>query len=181
MNIISRNSMLDIAMPLRDSREEIDHIRPSSVVVIRSLSNKTMFDTPDEFYRQMNQSDVISLSSPSVHSSCANSPESGTIPTINHRRNSSQSSMFVCLVADYARSVPDKSTEIHGSISTNESDDDGYGSLSSSNRTLSFSSLSISSELFESTIDHTRDDNTQGYQRTYCFNRSCIFYCHVLH
>jgi hypothetical protein len=49
------------------------------------------------------------------------------------------------------------------SCSTNESDDDGYGSLSSSNRTLSSSSLSISSEFFESTPEQQQhEDNSPG-------------------
>jgi len=43
---------------------------------------------------------------------------------------------------------------------SNESDDDGYGSLSSSNRTLSVSSSSI--ESFEPTTDQQRDDSLLG-------------------
>ena len=46
------------------------------------------------------------------------------------------------------------------SCSTNESDE-GYGSLASSNRTLSMSSSSISSEPLEFTPDQ-RDDNPLG-------------------
>jgi len=47
------------------------------------------------------------------------------------------------------------------SCSTNESDnDDGYGSLSSSNRTLSISTTSLSSESFESVNDPPREDNS---------------------
>ena len=48
------------------------------------------------------------------------------------------------------------------SCSTNESDDTGYGSLSSSNRSLSTSSLSISSEFFESTTEQQREDSSLG-------------------
>ena len=45
----------DILAPLPISSKDI---RSSSVVVIRSISNKTSFESPDEFYRQMHQSDV---------------------------------------------------------------------------------------------------------------------------
>jgi hypothetical protein len=47
------------------------------------------------------------------------------------------------------------------SCSTNESDD-GYVSLPSSNRTLSRSSSSISSEPLEFTADQQRDDSPPG-------------------
>jgi hypothetical protein len=56
--------------------------------------------------------------------------------------------------------IPETKKQI--SCTTNESDDDGYGSLSSSNRTLSMSSSSISSELFEATTDQQREDNSSG-------------------
>jgi hypothetical protein len=56
----------------------------------------------------------------------------------------------------------DVCTKSQISCSTNESDDDGYGSLSSSNRTLSVSTSSISSEPFEGISDQQRDDNSSG-------------------
>jgi len=45
-------------------------------------------------------------------------------------------------------------TKTQISCTTNESDDDGYGSLESSHRTLSRSSSSISSDLCEHSLDH---------------------------
>ncbi|CAF2176654.1 unnamed protein product [Rotaria magnacalcarata] len=53
-------------------------------------------------------------------------------------------------------------TKTQLSCSTNESDDDGYGSLSSSNPTLSLSTSSLTSELFESVTDQQRDEHCSG-------------------
>jgi len=53
-------------------------------------------------------------------------------------------------------------TKTQLSCSTNESDDDGYGSIGSSNRVLSRSSSSISTESLESTTDQQRDDSSPG-------------------
>lgn len=64
---------------------ECHHTRGSSVVVIRSLSNKTSFDSPDEFYQQMHQSE-IARSFPTVFQRrYSSTPESSTIKYIDHR------------------------------------------------------------------------------------------------
>ena len=56
---------LDVVSPLPSSLTDGRDLRSSSVVFIRSISNKTAFDTPDEFYRQMRQSEMTP-SSPGV-------------------------------------------------------------------------------------------------------------------
>ncbi|CAF1283232.1 unnamed protein product [Adineta ricciae] len=129
----------DVLTPLPMSPGEYDDKRPSSVVVIRSLSNKTSFDSPDEFYKQMHQSEMMTSMSP-FRRRRSSTPE----PNMTQFRSTT-----AC-------------TKSQISCSTNESDDDGYGSLSSSNRTLSSSSLSVSSELFEATSEQQREDNVTG-------------------
>lgn len=49
---------VDVLTPLPTSPGDFHHAPGSSVVVIRSLSNKTSFDSPDEFYQQMHQSEI---------------------------------------------------------------------------------------------------------------------------
>jgi hypothetical protein len=153
--------LLDVLTPLpissSDSNSNNRDTRSSSVVVIRSLSNKTSFDSPDDFYRQMHES-VASSDSPNMfHRRHSSTPETSTVG------NSSFSSVLPSLInfADSHQFSPVPAcTKTQISCSTNESDDDGYGSLSSSNRTLSISSSSISSELFEATAaDQQRDDS----------------------
>ncbi len=50
--------------------------RSSSVVVIRSLSNKTSFDSADEFYKQMQQSEMTRSSPIPLHRRHSSSIES---------------------------------------------------------------------------------------------------------
>ncbi|CAF4549219.1 unnamed protein product [Rotaria sp. Silwood1] len=131
----------DVLTPLTMSPNDVNNCRTSSVVFIRSLSNKTSFETPDDFYRQMHQSDVQSTAFSKLFQRRMNSsPESN-----RHQFRLTS----VC-------------TKTQLSCSTNESDDDGYSSLSSSNRALSISSSSLASEQFESTIDQQREENFLG-------------------
>ncbi|CAF1121290.1 unnamed protein product [Adineta steineri] len=133
----------DVLTPLPNSASDCEDSRPSSVVVIRSLSNKTTFDSPDDFYRQMHQS-TMTVSSPPLHRRHSSTPDPNAPQTLRSP---------VC-------------TRSQLSCSTTESDDDGYGSLSSSNRTLSSSSLSVSSESFESTLDQQHEENILGSNQT---------------
>ena len=71
--------LLDILTPLPTSPSDCNDMRPSSVVVIRSLSNKTVFESPDDFYRQMNQSEIASSSLASLHRRHSSTPESSKI------------------------------------------------------------------------------------------------------
>lgn len=108
------------------------------LLVSRLSSNKTSFESPDNFYHEVPRLSVILPSrSPSYRR------HSATTITSNVSSNS---------LAPYLRSInltnglqykPTKSyTKSQISCSTNESDDDGYGSLISSNYTLSRSSSS---------------------------------------
>ena len=66
--------MLDTLTPLPPSPGYSGHTA-SSVVVIRSLSNKTSFETPDEFYQQMNQSELTQSTPTPSHRHRIASPE----------------------------------------------------------------------------------------------------------
>jgi hypothetical protein len=72
--------LLDIITPLPMSPSDSHNLRSSSVVYIRSLSNKTTFDTPDDFYRQMRQTEVVTPYSPTLlHRRRSASSESGIV------------------------------------------------------------------------------------------------------
>ncbi|UJR35506.1 hypothetical protein I4U23_028260 [Adineta vaga] len=150
----------DILTPLPKSPGDYDDKRPSSVVVIRSLSNKTSFESPDDFYQQMHQSAMTTSMSP-FHRRHSSTPESND-PQFRGTNTCTRTQL---------------------SCSTTESDDDGYCSLSSSNRTLSSSSLSVSSELFESINDQQREDNVNGSDKasnnTMMNNLISTFYSYV--
>ncbi|CAF2380997.1 unnamed protein product [Rotaria sp. Silwood2] len=130
----------DVLTPLTMSPSDVNNSRASSVVVIRSLSNKIPFESPDDFYRQMRQLEAPSTPSKLFQRRMNSSPESN-----RHQFHLTS----VC-------------TKTQLSCSTNESDDDGYNSLSSSNPALSISSSSLTSELFEPTIDQQREENCLG-------------------
>jgi len=140
-----KNEDNDILTPLPSSPYENHHCCPSSVVVIRSLSNKTSFDTPDEFYQQMRHENMTPLSPLSLDTS-RSSTDLGSM-------NEAFKPVPVC-----------EKRQI--SCSTNETEDDGYGSLSSSNRTLSISSSSLSSDFVECPSDPSRDGPTKRTTRT---------------
>jgi hypothetical protein len=70
---------LDILTPLPRSPGECDGSRPSPIMVIRSLSNKTVFDSPAEFYQQMQQLEVSRSSPISFHRRYSSTPESSKI------------------------------------------------------------------------------------------------------
>jgi hypothetical protein len=130
----------DILTALPSSPEDCDGgIRPSPIVVIRSFSNKSVYDSPAEFFQQMQQLETSRSSPISFHQRHSSTPESTNLQFGPTR---------VC-------------TKSQISCSTNESDD-GYVSLPSSNRTLSRSSSSISSEPLEFTADQQRDDSPPG-------------------
>jgi hypothetical protein len=116
----------------------------NSVGDIRSSSNKRIVESPDDFYRQMHQSKMIS-------SSPVRSP-----PTLSPFLRSINFTTGL-----YYRRI--SSTQISPSA-THESDDDGYDSLASSNRTLSFSSSSssVSSDFGEYSIDHQYENSSTG-------------------
>lgn len=61
------------------SPDDSHNIRGSSVVVIRSLSNKTSYDSTDEFYKQMHHSEMVESSSISFHRRRNSTPESSII------------------------------------------------------------------------------------------------------
>jgi len=58
------------------SPSDCHNVRGSSVVYIRSLSNKTAFRSPDEFYKQMHQTEMTSSSSPPGNNSISESSKS---------------------------------------------------------------------------------------------------------
>ncbi|CAF0818483.1 unnamed protein product [Rotaria sordida] len=134
------NGQRDPLSPLTMSPNDVNNCRSSSVVVIRSLSNKTTFESSDDFYRQMYQSELPSAPSKLLQRRMSSSSESN-----RHQYR-----------------VTSISTKTQLSCSTNESDDDGYSSLASSNRTLSISSSSLTSELFEATTEQQREENCLG-------------------
>ncbi|CAF0985113.1 unnamed protein product [Rotaria magnacalcarata] len=131
----------DVLTPLPMSPSDFNGSQSTPVVLIRSLSNKTTYKSTDDFYRQMHQSEIAKASSSKLFQRrLSSTPES--------KRNEFQLTS-VC-------------TKTQLSCSTNESDDDGYGSLSSSNPTLSLSTSSLTSELFESVTDQQRDEHCSG-------------------
>ena len=69
------------------------------------------------------------------------------------------------LVEHQFRAMP-TSPKAQLSFSTTESDDDGYSSLSSSDRAISVSNCSISSEFTECSPDQLREDNPMRYGHT---------------
>ncbi|CAF4692813.1 unnamed protein product, partial [Rotaria socialis] len=131
----------DVLTPLPMSLSDFNGSQSTPVVLIRSLSNKTAYKSTDDFYRQMHQSEIANASSSKLFQRrLTSTPES--------KRNEFQLAS-VC-------------TKTQLSCSTNESDDDGYGSLSSSNPTLSLSTSSLASELFEPVTDQQRDEHCSG-------------------
>jgi hypothetical protein len=75
---------LDVLTPLPRTPGDCQDIRSSSVVVIRSLSNKTSFDSPDEFYQQMHQSEMARSSPILFQRHHSSPPESSMVEDIHH-------------------------------------------------------------------------------------------------
>lgn len=140
------NDDQDVLTQLPMSPSDCHNVRGTSVVYIRSLSNKTAFRSPDEFYKQLNRNEMTS-SSPI------------DCPVENNSISEPTNLQFQAAPVDTKQQI---------SCSTNESDnDDGYGSLASSNRTLSISTTSLSSESFESVNDPPREDNSSEYSNLF--------------
>ncbi|CAF1333440.1 unnamed protein product [Adineta steineri] len=110
---------------------------------------RTIYESPEDFYRQMNQSEMTSASpilSDRQHSTTVNHSSPCLSPCFH-------STHFTTGV-HFRRSSITTKTQL--SCLTNESgDDDGYGSLISSDRTLSQSSSSI----FSDVCDYSTDEN----------------------
>jgi len=70
--------LLDVLTPLPMSPGDCRDIGSSPVVVIRSLSNKTAFNSADEFYQEMNQSE-LARSSPNLFQRHHSSPPESSI------------------------------------------------------------------------------------------------------
>ena len=58
---------------------DCDGSRPSPIMVIRSLSNKTVYDSPAEFYHQMQQLEVSRSSPIPFHQRHSSTPDSSKI------------------------------------------------------------------------------------------------------
>ncbi|CAF3742732.1 unnamed protein product [Rotaria socialis] len=127
----------------------------------RSHSNQTSFESPDNFYHDIHQSDMI---------------ESSLVPFYRRHSATSISKTILCSpsLSPFARSIH-LTTGIHDyqsslyrksqiSCSTNESDDDGYGSLVSSNYTLSRSPSScVTSDFYEGFTEYPSENNSSKF------------------
>jgi hypothetical protein len=71
--------LLDILTPLPKSPGDCDWTRRSPIVVIRSLSNKTVFDSPADFYQQMNQFEATRSSPIPFYRRYSSTPESSIV------------------------------------------------------------------------------------------------------
>jgi hypothetical protein len=72
--------VLDILTALPSSPEDCDGgIRPSPIVVIRSFSNKSVYDSPAEFFQQMQQLETSRSSPISFHQRHSSTPESSKV------------------------------------------------------------------------------------------------------
>ncbi|CAF1176127.1 unnamed protein product [Rotaria sordida] len=126
--------------------------------ISRSSSNKISFESPDNFYRKQSLSEMtLSPSVPVYRRHSATSITQKILP-LSSLNPFLRSINFTTGFHYHQRPICTK-TQI--SCSTNESDDDGYGSLISSNRTLSRSASScITSDFYECSIDHQFESNS---------------------
>ncbi|CAF2542841.1 unnamed protein product [Rotaria sp. Silwood2] len=125
----------------------------------RSPSNKTSFESPDNFYREQSRSTETTLSS----SVPAYRRHSATSITHTIRPLSSLNPFIrsINFTTGLHYRQPPICAKSQISCSTIESDDDGYGSLISSNYTLSRSASScVTSDFYECSTDHQFENNS---------------------
>ncbi|CAF2092131.1 unnamed protein product [Rotaria magnacalcarata] len=126
--------------------------------IARSHSNQTSFESPDNFYHDIHQSDMIESTSVPVYRRHSATSISNTILCSPSLSPFIRSIHLTTGIHDYQSSLYRKSQI---SCSTNESDDDGYGSLVSSNYTLSRSPSScVASDFYEGFTEYPSENNS---------------------
>ncbi|CAF3389877.1 unnamed protein product [Rotaria sp. Silwood1] len=141
----------------------IKNRKQTITIFARSHSNRTSFESPDDFYREQSRSELTLSSSVPVNRRHSATSITHTIRPLSSLTPFLRSTKSTNGFRYYQLQLSTKS-EI--SCSTNESEDDGYGSLIASDYTFSRSTSSCgTADFYECPIDHQFDNNPLTFYR----------------